>query len=137
MEKLELPTANHNQIYKAIAELIPKDWIRLLKNETSQESLLKVFYFNNRGKRKIKNFQKLSNKDIYFTLQNNNEDYNRPFKFTSWQNLIQENCVLSPETWGKAFTDWFKCSDGYIFSIWYKLIHFSLPLNPAIHRMGN
>ena len=96
-EKLDLPTANHNQIYKAIAELIPKDWIRLLKNETSQESLLKVFYFNNRGKRKIKNFQKLSNKDIYFTLQNNNEDYNKTFKFISWQNLIQENYVLSSE----------------------------------------
>ena len=27
--------------------------------------------------------------------------------------------------------------DSYIFSILYKLIHFSLPLNPAIHRMGN
>ena len=27
--------------------------------------------------------------------------------------------------------------DSYIFSIWYKLIHFSLPLNRAIHRMGN
>ena len=26
-EKLDLPTANHIQIYKAIAELIPKDWI--------------------------------------------------------------------------------------------------------------
>ena len=46
-------------------------------------------------------------------------------------------CYLSPEIWGKVFTDRFKCSDGYIFSIWYKLIHFSLPLNPAIHRMGN
>ena len=136
-EKLELPTANHIQIYKDIAELIPKDWIRILKNETSQESLLKVFYFNNRGTRKIKNFQKLSNKDIYFTLQNNNDDYNRPFKFIFWQNLIQENFAISSEIWGKAFTDWFKCSDGYIFSIWYKLIHFALPLNPALHRMGN
>ena len=27
--------------------------------------------------------------------------------------------------------------DSYIFSIWYKLIYFSLPLNPAIHRMNN
>ena len=27
--------------------------------------------------------------------------------------------------------------DSYIFSILYKLINFSLPLNPAIHRMGN
>ena len=45
---------------------------------------------------------------------------------------------MSPEIWAKVFTDWFKkCSDGYIFSIWYKLIHLPLPLNPAIHRMGN
>ena len=112
-----------------------------MKNETSQESLLKVFYFNNRGTRKIKNFQKLSNKDIYFTLQNNNEDYNRPFKFISWQNLFQGNWVLSPEIWGKVFTDWFKCSDEHfiniLFKCWYKLTHFSLPLNPVIHRTGN
>ena len=27
--------------------------------------------------------------------------------------------------------------DRYIFPILYKLIHFSLPLNPAIDRMGN
>ena len=27
--------------------------------------------------------------------------------------------------------------DSYIFSILYKLIHFSLPLNTAIHQMGN
>ena len=40
--------------------------------------------------------------------------------------------------WVKIFTDWFKkCTDGYIFSLWYKLIHFSLPLTPALHRMGN
>ena len=26
--------------------------------------------------------------------------------------------------------------DSYIFSVLYKRIHFSLPLNPAIHRMG-
>ena len=30
-----------------------------------------------------------------------------------------------------------KALNGYIFSVWYKLIHFSLPLNPVIHRMGN
>ena len=28
-------------------------------------------------------------------------------------------------------------TDSYVFSILYKLINFSLPLNPAIHRMGN
>ena len=27
--------------------------------------------------------------------------------------------------------------DEYILSVWYKLIQFSLPLNPAIHRIGN
>ena len=27
--------------------------------------------------------------------------------------------------------------DSYIFSILYNIINFSLPLNPAIHRMGN
>ena len=27
--------------------------------------------------------------------------------------------------------------DSYIFSIWYKLIYFSVPLNPATHKMGN
>ena len=27
--------------------------------------------------------------------------------------------------------------DSYILSIWYKLIYFSLPLNPAIYRVGN
>ena len=31
-----------------------------------------------------------------------------------------------------CFHDWI-----YIYSIWYKLIHFSLLLNPAIQRMGN
>ena len=114
-EKLNLPPANHNRIYKAIVELIPNDWIYLLKNKTSQESLLKVFSFNNRGTRKVKTLQKLSNKDIYFTLQNNNEDFNRPFKFIT--NYIEENYVLSHE---KRSTDWFKiCLDGYIFSIWY------------------
>ena len=44
-------------------------------------------------------------------------------------------------TWDKIFTDWFKkCTDSYIIlSLYYiiKLIHFSLPLNPALHRMGN
>ena len=86
----------------------------------------------------VKNLQKLSNKDIYFTLQNNNENFNRPFKFISWTNHIDGNPALAPGDWGKVFTNWAKkCSDGYIFSTWYKFIHFSLPLSPAIHRIGN
>ena len=137
-EKLNRPKEDSNKIYRSIVELIPNNWIQILKNKTSQEPLLKVFHFNDRGIRKIKNFQKVSNKDIYYTLQNNNDNYNRPFKFIPWQNYFQENPVLSPEIWGKTFNGWFKeCSNGYIFSLWYKLTHFSLPLNPAIHRMGN
>ena len=41
-------------------------------------------------------------------------------------NFLEGHHTLSPEMWGKSFTDWFrKCSYGYIFS------------NPAMHRMGN
>ena len=40
----------------------------ILKSKTSQESLLKILYCNNRGIRKVKNLQKLSNEEIYCTL---------------------------------------------------------------------
>ena len=70
----------HNNIYKSIIQPIPDDWMPPLKYKTSQESLLKVFCYNNRGIRDVKNLQKLSNKGIYFTLQNNNENYKKPFK---------------------------------------------------------
>ena len=79
-EKLNFPTANYNNIYKSIIQLIHDDWMPILKSKTSQESLLKIFYYNNRGKRKVKNLQKLSNKEIYFTLQNNNENYKQIFQ---------------------------------------------------------
>ena len=35
-EKLDLLNINHNNIYKKIVELIPKNWLHLLKTETSQ-----------------------------------------------------------------------------------------------------
>ena len=46
---------------------------------------------------------------------------------------------LSPDTWGKIFMLdlQIKCSDDYIVSIWYKFMHFRLPISPEIHRMGN
>ena len=71
----------HNNIYKSIIQPIPDDWMPVLKYKTSQESLLKVFCYNNRGIRDVKNLQKLSNKGIYFALQNNDENYKKPFKF--------------------------------------------------------
>ena len=137
-EKLNLFNVNYNKIYKSIIELIPNKWIHMLKTETSQQSSLKAFCFNYKGFKKIKNFQKLSNKEIYFTLQNNNENLHRPFKFISWTNHIDRHPVFKPKDWDKMFTNWFKkCSDGCIFSILYKLLHFSLPLCPAIQQMGN
>ena len=45
---------------------------------------------------------------------------------------------LTPDIWDKICTDWLtKCCEFYIVSIWYKFIHFSLPVNPPIHRMVN
>ena len=66
---------------------------------------------------------------------------------TSIEEILDQSLFLNPHTqitptfpwdWSKIFTNWAKkCSVGYIFSIWYKLIHFSLPLSPALNRMGN
>ena len=44
--------------------LIPDDGKQLLRTETSQKSIFKVFYYNNKATRKVKDFQKLSNKEI-------------------------------------------------------------------------
>ena len=99
--------------------------LKPLKNSFSK---LSIHCYNNKGTRKIKDFQKLSNKEIYFTLQYNSTKYN----------FLDGHHILSPDIWGKTFNDWSKkCSDGYIFSIWYKLIHFFLHSNPTIHRIGN
>ena len=52
--------------------------------------------------------------------------------------ILSMKTVFTPATWSKIFAEWFKkCADGYIFSISYKLIHFSLPLNHKLHKMGN
>ena len=53
-EKLNLPTANYNSIYKSFMQPIPDDRMPILKSKTSQESLPKIFYYNNRGIRKVK-----------------------------------------------------------------------------------
>ena len=64
---------------------------------------------------KVKDFQKLSNKEFYFTLQSNSK-YNKPFKFISWPKCLGGNHILSPDIWGKTSTDWFKkCTDGWLY----------------------
>ena len=62
---------------------IPNDWNYLLGTETSQKSFLKTFCYSNKVTSKVKDFQKLSNKEIYFTLYFNGTKYNKPFKFIS------------------------------------------------------
>ena len=56
-EKLSLPNANYNRIYKSIVELIPNDWIQLFKTKTSQQSLLKVFNLTTEAQKKFKIFK--------------------------------------------------------------------------------
>ena len=82
-DKLGFSTANHKRIHKLIMDLISMDWKHLLKTETSQNSLLKTFYYNNNKTRKVKDFQKLFNKEIYCTLQSNSTKYKKPFEFIS------------------------------------------------------
>ena len=48
------------------------DWMYKIRKEPSQKTFFKIFYFNNKVTRTIKGSQKLSNKEIYFTLQSNN-----------------------------------------------------------------
>ena len=85
--------------------LIPNDWKHLLRTETSQKSLLKIFCYNNKVTRKVKDFQKLSNKEIYLSLQSNSAKYNKPFKFISLPNFLKGHYILSPDIWGKIFSD--------------------------------
>ena len=106
-------------------DLILNDRKHLLRTETFQKPFLKAFYQNNKGTRKVKDFQNLSNNKIYFILQSNSTRYYKPFKFISWPNFLERHPNLISKIWGKSFTDWFKkSSDGYIFS------------NLRIHRMS-
>ena len=76
----------------------------------------------NNCNRKVKDFRKLSNEEIY----------NKPFKsIFLWPKCMEEHHIPSPDIWRKISTDWFiKCSNGYVFCIWYKFIHF-LPFKPC------
>ena len=86
--------------------LIPNDWKHLLRTESSQKSILKNFCVNNKVTRKVKDFQKLSNKEIYLSLQSNSAKYNKPFKLTSWQNFLEGHHFLSPDIWDRTCFDW-------------------------------
>ena len=71
-------------------DLIPNDWKHLLKAETSKNLFqkLSVHYYKNKDKRNVKDFRKISNKEIYFTLQSKSTKYNKPSKFISLPNTL-------------------------------------------------
>ena len=95
--------------------VILNDWKHLLRTETSQKSLSKIFCYNNKVTRKAKDFQKLYNEEIYLRFQSNSAKYNKPFKFISWPNFLEGHHVLSPDIWSKSFTWFKKCFDGSLY----------------------
>ena len=60
---------------------------------------ISTFYYNNKCTRKVKNFQRLFNKEIYFNLQSNSTKYNKPFKFISWPNFLEVHHIVNAEIW--------------------------------------
>ena len=70
-EKLGLSNINHKIICKLILCLTCNNWKQILRPETPPKLFWNLCY-KNKGTRKIKEFPKLSNKEIYFTLQSIN-----------------------------------------------------------------
>ena len=84
--------------------LIPNDWKRSLRTETSQKSFLKIFCYNNKvtsNKRTSKNslIKKFTSAFNLF----NSAKYNKFSNFISWPNFLEGHQILSPDTWGKTF----------------------------------
>ena len=50
-------------------------WEHLLRIETPQKSLLKTFFYNNKGTKKVRLPKTFFNKEIYFILQSNSSKY--------------------------------------------------------------
>ena len=81
-----------------------------------------------KGTRKVKDFQKLSNKE-----------FTSPFSLivlNNTRNSFQTHFIAKLH-WKKLYSQLRKLWCIYIFSVWSKLINFSLSLNPAIYRMAN
>ena len=77
-----------------------------------------MFYYRSKSSKKLRDFQKLSNKEIYFIFQSISTKSNKTYKFISWTNFLEEHHIQSPGIWGKNFTDCFKKSFyGCVFSI--------------------
>ena len=124
-------------------DLITNDWKHLHRTEASQKSLLKFFCYNNKVTRKVKDFKKLSNKEIFtskpsvFTIVLNATNLSNSFHGqTSFKNTIFSVLISGVKLlWliGEMLC-WIAAT--YIFSIWYKLIYFSLPVNLTLHTQN-
>ena len=121
------------QLYKRICkftmDLLPNNWKHLLKTETFKRKIPFKALYPYKGTRKVKGFQKLSNKEIYFTLQSyiivKINTTNLSDSFHGQTSL--KNTIFSVK---KTLMDMY-----FLSSI--NLFNFSFPLNPVIHRMGN
>ena len=84
--------------------------VKLLKN-----LFKKNFFDKNKVTGKVKDFKKLSNKEIYLSAFNifNSSKYNKTFKFILWPNFLEEHHILSPDIRSKTFCGWLeKCPAG-------------------------
>ena len=79
-KKLGHTNFNPEGIYLYNMDLICKDWKHILRNGSTQKSFFKTFCYNKQDTWKMVDFQKLSNKEIYFTLQSNSS--NTPNRFS-------------------------------------------------------
>ena len=92
-------------------DLICNDLKDILRNKFSEKCIFKTSCYDNQSTGKIKDFLKLSNEEIYFTLLSNKTKYIKTFKFVSWPNFMEGYYNVSTDIWGKSYTDWFvKCS---------------------------
>ena len=111
--------------------LILNDWRHLLRTETFHKTFLKIFQY------KIKVTTKAKDSLIKkFTSVFNLIVINTTNKFISWPKVLEKHHILIPDILGKTLVR-NALMESQIFSIWYKLIYFYLPLNSAICRMEN
>ena len=119
---------------------IPNDWKHLLITKISQKSLLKILcYKNNIVTRKVKTSKNYLIKKftspfnlIVLNTTNLSDSFHGQ---TSLRNIIFSVLISAVKILLIGLRN--AMTDSYIFSILYKLIHFSLPLNAAMHRKGN
>ena len=138
------------RIFKLIMDSIPNDKKHLLRTEISQKFVLKVFCYNNKVTWKVKDSQELSKRNflhpsikIVLNSTKSKQYLNRTNLSNSFHGQTSlRNTIFSVLISGVKLLLILLIGlktalmDSYIFSILYKHIHFSLPLNPAIHSMG-